>query len=160
MLIDAFQSLRLDDCRLLLKATCKQPVNLKIPSVIIINGIVSHEQLDSIHSSCDCYVNCSFSEGVGMGAVEAAMRDKPCIIPDYGGLREYVKTPYVIPCGRTMIGVDDFLYEKNMVWGMPSKSDLMKFMRECHSLQLRSQDHSFTRMLVRSVETEFPLCAQ
>lgn len=158
MLIDAFQTLKLQDCRLLLKATCTRLVELKIPGVVILNGLMTDDQLDTIHNSGDCYVNCSFSEGVGMGAVEAAVRDKPCIIPEYGGLKEYVKTPYVISCGRQLVGMDDFLYEKNMVWGSPSMSDLRKFMTECHQLKLRTQDHSFTRTLVRSAESELPRC--
>ena len=47
--------------------------------------------MDKIHKSSDCYVSFSSSEGVGMGAVEAALRGKPVIITDYGGAPEYVK---------------------------------------------------------------------
>jgi len=49
-----------------------------------------------------------------MGAVEAAMRDKPVIISDYGGLKEYVRTPYVIRTGRRKVGMVDFLYTPDM----------------------------------------------
>jgi glycosyltransferase involved in cell wall biosynthesis len=154
-LIDVFVSLRLPGSRLVLKATCNTPVQISIPGVIVMNGLMSEEQLESVHRCGDCYINCSHSEGVGMGAVEAAMRDKPCIISEYGGLKEYVKTPYVIPCAMCPVGQDDFLFKKDMIWGDPCMSDLARFMKECYMLRLRTQDHSFTRGLVRSVATEF-----
>ena len=72
MLIEAFMRLNMKDCRLVLKATCKQPVEWKFPNVQIINGILSDKAMDDVHDMCHCYVNCSHSEGVGMGAVEAA----------------------------------------------------------------------------------------
>jgi glycosyltransferase involved in cell wall biosynthesis len=77
------------EARLVLKATCFHPITLKIPGVVVINGLLSDEALERVHASCHCYVNCSHSEGVGMGAVEAALRSKPVIITDYGGLKEY-----------------------------------------------------------------------
>jgi glycosyltransferase involved in cell wall biosynthesis len=66
--------------------------------------------MEHIHNGCDCYVNFSCSEGVGMGAVEAAMHNKPVIITEYGGASEYVNTPYTISCTLKPIGFDDFLY--------------------------------------------------
>ena len=46
-------------------------------------------------SKSDCYVSFSSSEGVGMGAVEAAIRNKPVIITDYGGcIRIYRNSIY------------------------------------------------------------------
>lgn len=158
MLIQAFLDLNLPDARLVLKATCRQNIDFKCPNVVIINGLVSNDQLDSIHDSCDCYVNCSFSEGVGMGAVEAAMRDKPVIISDYGGLKEYVRTPYVIRTGRRKVGMHDFLYTPDMEWGDPDIESLKEHMRECHRLKLRWQDHQPTRTMVHSVVTELPQC--
>jgi glycosyltransferase involved in cell wall biosynthesis len=157
-LIQAFLDLNLPDARLVLKATCRQKIESKWPNVVIINGLVTNEQLDSIHESCDCYVNCSFSEGVGMGAVEAAMRDKPVIISNYGGLKEYVRTPYVIKTGRRKVGGTDFLYEPGMEWGDPELESLKEHMKECHRLKLRYQDHQSTRTMVHSVATELPQC--
>ncbi|NBS69757.1 glycosyltransferase, partial [bacterium] len=158
MLIQAFLDLDLPDARLVLKATCRQNVESRWPNIVIINGLVTNEQLDSIHDSCDCYVNCSFSEGVGMGAVEAAMRNKPVIISDYGGLKEYVKTPYVIRTGRRKVGMVDFLYTPDMEWGNPDIESLKEHMKECHRLKLRVQDHQPTQTMVHSVVTELPLC--
>ena len=84
--------------RLLIKATCNQSIECDHPQVTVINTLLSDEQMENVHAKGHCYVNCSHSEGVGMGAVEAALRSKPVIITDYGGLKEYVKTPFMVPC--------------------------------------------------------------
>lgn len=151
MLIEAFIRLQMPNARLLLKATCKEPVNWKLPNVTIINGLLSNEDLEHVHNSSHCYVNCSHSEGVGMGAVEAALRKKPVIITDFGGLKEYVQTPFVVSCTRTSTPHDDFLYQKGMIWGQPSLDDLMKHMNQCYNEHITDWDHSYTESLMRGV---------
>lgn len=151
-LVDAFLSCDFgQDARLVLKATCLKPVDLKIPGVVIINGLLDAEALEKIHGSCHCYINCSHSEGVGMGAVEAALRSKPVIITDYGGLKEYVKTPWVVPCTVGPIGFDDFLFTKDLQWGHPSKDELIKCMKDCFSKKVKLWDHEHTRTVCSQV---------
>lgn len=153
-LLSAFQSLNLPNARLVLKATCKQAVNINIPNVVVINGLLPEDQLEKIHTGCHCYINCSHSEGVGMGAVEAAIRDKPVIITDYGGLKEYVKTPYVIPCTLGRIGFNDFLFEKDSNWGHPKLQDIKRCMEECYAKRLRHMDHEYTKNLLTQVQND------
>lgn len=146
MLIEAFIRCNFgDDVRLVIKATCVQDVNIKIKNVTVINGLL--DTLDSVHDSCDCYVNCSHSEGVGMGAVEAAIRDKPVILANFGGLKEYVHTPFVVEsCKETQeVGVHDFLFEPHMRWGTPNIHDLIKHMKYCHENTIRTWNHHHTR---------------
>jgi glycosyltransferase involved in cell wall biosynthesis len=145
-----------EKARLVLKATCIQPIELKLPGVVVINGLLSDEAIDKIHDSCHCYVNCSHSEGVGMGAVEAAMRNKPVIISDYGGLKEYVKTPWVISCTKGPIGFDDFLFTKDLEWGHPKQEDLMKHLRDCFEKRVSTWDHSHTRQIMSGLKQCLP----
>jgi glycosyltransferase involved in cell wall biosynthesis len=154
MLLEAWVRLNLPNARLVLKATCKEPVTWKIPGVTIINGLLSDEELERLHETSHCYINCSHSEGVGMGAVEAALRQKPVIITDFGGLKEYVHTPFVIPCQRTLIDQDDFLYQRGMVWGQPSLSHLMEHMKTCYDQHILTWDHSHTKRLMACVAEE------
>ena len=148
-LINAFQCCRFGDAaRLVLKATCLQPVKLNIPGVVVINGLVSEEELDRIHAACHCYINCSHSEGVGMGAVEAALRRKPVIITDYGGLKEYVKTPWVVSCTTGPIGFDDFLFTKDLEWGHPKIEELVMHMQDCFEKRVTEWDHYHTYMMM------------
>jgi len=152
MLLEAFIRLQLPGAKLLLKATCKVPVHWKIPNVIILNGLLTNEEMENIHAQSDCYINCSHSEGVGMGAVEAAIRGKPVIYTDYGGLGEYIPdSPFRISCTRTTLENDDFLYQKGMEWGQPSLEDLMKHMTACYTQRITQWDYPHTHAINQSV---------
>ena len=156
-LINAFLSCGFgDQARLVLKATCVQPIELKIPGVVVINGLLSDDALEKVHASCHCYVNCSHSEGVGMGAVEAALQSKPVIITDYGGLKEYVQTPWVVPCTKGPIGFDDFLFTKDLEWGHPSQDHLVAALRDCFEKRVTFWDHAHTRALMTKVTEHLP----
>ncbi len=156
-IIEAFLRLNLPNTKLVLKATCKQPVIINLPRVEVINGLLPEERILDIHRRCDCYVSFSHSEGVGMGAVEAALLDKPVIISEYGGAKEYVHTPYVIPCTRKIIGKNDFLYTADMEWGDPDFTKLMEYMSDAYQKQLRAWDHSHTKELLSNekIKSEF-----
>jgi glycosyltransferase involved in cell wall biosynthesis len=148
-IIDAFQMCNFGNkARLLLKATCIQPFKINVPNVLVINGLLSDDEMDRIHGGCHCYINCSHSEGVGMGAVEAALMSKPVIISDYGGLKEYVKTPWLVPCTKGQIGFDDFLFTKELEWGYPSTEVLAQHLMDCFQKRVTQWDHSHTKMLM------------
>jgi len=149
-IIEAFLRLKLPNAVMVFKATCREPVNIKIPNIFIINDLLPENVIQSIHSQCHCYVSFSNSEGVGMGAVEAAMYDKPVIIPEYGGASEYIKTPYLIECDRKRIGVNDFLYTEDLEWGDPNFDQLMKFMKTVYEKDLKYMNHSYTKNLLSS----------
>lgn len=145
MLIDAWIKCNFKNARLLIKATCIQNIQWKIPGVEIVNGLLTNEDMEKIHAQGHCYINCSKSEGVGMGAVEAALRNKPVIITDFGGLKEYVKTPFVVKCTETTVGNEDFLFQSHMKWGEPSLDDLIQYMKFCYKNKIHTWDHQFTR---------------
>lgn len=156
MLLEAFMRLNLPGTRLVLKATCRVPVTWKFPNVVVINGLLDDASLEDVHRQSHCYINCSHSEGVGMGAVEAALRSKPVIITSYGGLKEYVQTPFVVDASTLVpIGVDDFLFTKDLVWGKPSLDDLMKHMRHCATERITTWNHAFSKDLIDDVATSF-----
>jgi glycosyltransferase involved in cell wall biosynthesis len=153
-LIQAFQECNFGQAaRLVIKATCIQPVDWKIPGVVVINGLMSDADLERIHGACHCYVNCSHSEGVGMGAVEAAMRSKPVIITDFGGLKEYVRTPWVVSCTRGPIGFNDFLFTSDLAWGHPSQEELVTHLKDCFEKRVDYWDHSHTRAIMDDLES-------
>ena len=147
-ILEAFVRLNKPDSKLVVKATCNQNVEIKLPNVEVINGLISDEEMDKLHDRCDCYVSFSKSEGVGMGPVEAALRDKPVIITNYGGSPEYVKTPYTIDCELQELEKDDFLFKKGMIWGKPNPDQLLEFMRDAYDKKLRYMNHEYTRKLV------------
>lgn len=152
-LIDAYLRCEFKDAaHLILKATCLQDVPWRVPGVTVINGLLSDEDLEKVHDQSHCYINCSHSEGVGMGAVEAALRNKPVIITDFGGLKEYVDTPWVVPCTKGPIGFDDFLFTADQNWGYPSGKDLQACMWNCFEKKVTSWDHTHTRVLMQQLK--------
>jgi len=157
--LQAFIRLNEPNTRLVIKATAKTDVHIQFPRVEVINSLLSDEEMDQLHERCDCYVNFSHSEGVGMGAVEAALRDKAVIITNYGGASEYVKTPYTIDCELQELEQDDFLFKKGMTWGKPNFDQLLEFMRHAYENRVRHMDHEHTKKLVgrENVLKEFVL---
>lgn len=157
--LQAFIRLNEPNTRLVIKATARNDVHIQLPRVEVINGLLTDEEMDQLHERCDCYVNFSHSEGVGMGAVEAALRDKPVIITNYGGAPEYVKTPYTIDCKLQELEQDDFLFKKGMTWGEPNFDQLLEFMRHAYDNRVRYMDHEHTKKLVgrENVLKEFVL---
>jgi len=156
-ILEAFVRLNKPDSRLLVKATHYKNAEIKIPRVKVINGLVSEEEMEDVHTVGDCYVSFSKSEGVGMGAVEAALRNKPVITTGYGGSTEYVKTPYMIRCDKGYVEQDDFLFQKGMEWGDPKFDDLLKFMTDAYEKKLKFMDGSHTQEMVsgENVRKEF-----
>ena len=141
-------NIKYPDTKLLVKSTCKQDVKINLKNVEVINGLVSDAEINKIHGCGDCYVSASSSEGVGMGAVESALRDKPVITSSYGAPGEYIKTPYMIECGLQELERDDFLFKKGMVWGKPNFDQLLEFMEDAYKKRLKYMDHSHTKDLM------------
>lgn len=149
-MIEAFLRLKLPNAIFIFKATCLRDVNIKIPNIFIINGLAPDELIQSLHTQCHCYVSFSNSEGVGMGALEAALYNKPVIITEYGGAKEHVRTPYTIECDRKKVGVNDFLYTADLEWGEPKFEQLMEFMKDAYEKDLKYMNHSYTKNLISS----------
>ena len=139
---------KLDEVRLILKATCISEVSCNTPGVEVINGLLSLDELEKIHEQGDCYVSCSFSEGIGLGAVEAALRAKPVIFAEYGGAPEYISSPYKIPCGRTKLAADDFLFKTGMEWGNPDLNKLKEFMWKAFHTRDTRAGHPLTQYAI------------
>jgi hypothetical protein len=89
-----------------------------------------------------------------MGAVEAALHSKPVIITDYGGAVEYIKTPYVVPCGLQEIPRDVFLFKKGLLWGQPSSDKLLEFMGHAFDNKVYYMEHTHTNELVGAPEIQ------
>lgn len=152
-LINTFVKMNLPKAYLVLKASCNRYIPWTFPNGIIIQGERTREELEYIHSKCHCYVSCSHSEGAGMGAIEAAVRDKPVIVQEYGAALEYIDTPYVIRCtGLRKVGMDDFLFTKDMEWGDHDWSDLEKHMRTVYEQRVISQKHPKTQVIMEDLK--------
>ena len=157
-LINTFMKMNLPNSYLVLKASCNRYLPWTFPNGILIQGERTREELEYIHSKCHCYVSCSHSEGAGMGAIEAAVRNKPVIVQEYGAAIEYIDTPYVIRCtGLRKVGVDDFLFTKDMEWGDHDWDDLEKHMRTVYEKRITSEKHPKTHAIMEDLKHCFTL---
>jgi hypothetical protein len=147
-LIECFYRAQIPNSLLVLKATCNQKVEVNLPNVVIIQDFMDDGEMEHLHSLCHCYVSLSHSEGAGMGAVEAALRNKHVIVQEYGGTKEYIETPYVVPCSVVPVGLDDFLFKKEHMWGEPDKTRCIEFMKDAyeHRNDCVTHQHTYTEM--------------
>ena len=149
--LDTFSRLDRPNAFLVIKQQSNDAIHMNIPNVQVINEQLDDQEMDLVHRQCDCYINFSHSEGgIGMGVIEAALRDKPVIKPGYAGGPEYVKTPYTIECVPKKVGNGYFLFTDEMVWGDPDPEQLLEFMRDAYDKQLRYMDHEYTKNILSS----------
>ena len=147
-LVKGFLECNFVGAKLVLKHNHDTPKIAEHPNIINIVGELTPKDLEFIHDVCHCYVNMSFSEGVGLGILEAAVRDKPIIMTDYGGQVDYVDTPWTVKTTIGPVGFDEFLYTKNMQWGIPDHDDYKKMLKDVYDKGAKHYDHQQTRKLV------------
>lgn len=128
-LIECFMRAQVPNSVLLLKATCNRPVDWRLPNVVIVQDLLTDGQMETIHQAGHCYVSMAHSEGAGMGAIEAAMRHKPVIVPEYGATKEYVPGAMFVRCSPGTVTFDDFLFKEGMEWGNPDPAHMVDLMR-------------------------------
>ena len=147
-LVKGFLECNFVGAKLVLKHNRTPPKIAEHPNIINIIGEFTDKDLEFIHDVCHCYVNMSFSEGVGLGILEAAIRDKPIIMTDYGGQSEYVETPWMVKTQMGPVGFDEFLYTKNMQWGIPEYDEYKRMLQDVYDKDVKKYDHQETRKLV------------
>ena len=147
-MIQGFLDNNFTDAYLILKHNRHRDDIIRHPQIINIVGELTEKDMEYIHDTCHCYVNLSYSEGVGLGIIEAAVRNKPIIMTDYGGQNDYVNTPYVVKTTLGKIGFDEFLFTKDMSWGHPDDDDYKQKLKDAYRNNTIFQDHSTTRKLV------------
>jgi hypothetical protein len=80
------------------------------------------------------------------------VRNKPVIVQEYGAALEYIDTPYVIRCtGLRVVGVDDFLFTKDMQWGEHQWSDLEVHMNDAYTNRVTFREHPKTHAIMEEI---------
>ena len=85
--------------------------------------------MNYIHKIGNCFVSTSYSEGVGLGMIDAAYYGNTIITNSFSGILEYL--PYILSCNFVLTNVEDdyVFYDSKQIWGTPLKEDVINKMK-------------------------------
>ena len=144
-LVKGFLQCNFDNAMLFIKVQSYDKVDISGKNIYILDDVlISNEEISYIHDKCDCYISTSFSEGVGLGIVEAANHGNPVIMTNYGGQIDYVTTPYLIDSTIDMIGFDYGYFTSNMTWGHPNYLQYVELLKNVYNSKVKNVEHKRT----------------
>lgn len=107
--------------------------NKNTAPLVLIPGIISEEELLSIHKLGDCYVAPHHGEGWGMPIHDAILAGKQIIATKFGGVAEYLDDESFYPIPFSMVPVTGMewngVYSSDQRWAQPDAEALKKLMR-------------------------------
>lgn len=112
--------------------------NGQTPSIKLIYGGLSRDEMISLHNQCDCFVLPHRSEGWGVPHFEAMALGKPVITTGFGGNLEFMNanTSYLIDFSMTPVsGMGRPTYHGKSDWAEPNIANLRYHMRDVFSNQ-------------------------
>ena len=107
------------------------------PQIILIDGDLTPEQMDRIHSTCDCYVNTSFGESFCIPFFDACGFGNQLIAPDSRAFKDYSPTGLCRLLATSPTSVFGYknapnrLYTSDEKWDSVSVPDVKNAMRHC-----------------------------
>ena len=111
--------------------------NKSTAPLVLIPGIISEQDLLSIHKSGHCYVAPHHGEGWGMPIHDAILAGKQIIATKFGGVIEHLDDESFYPIPFSMVPVSGMewngVYNSNQMWAQPDIESLKSIMREAYS---------------------------
>lgn len=115
----------------------KQSTNLtNLPEICLLNRVMSSTEINKLHKRCNCYVNPSRGEGLGLGIIEAGLQDKLVISNLYGEQATYLNESSGLIYDHYMRPVRNMgspWYQSDQNWAAPNMQTLRVKMREAFS---------------------------
>jgi len=118
----------------------KQLSQRHYPRVLVIDSLLSHEQMQAIHARGDCFVSSHRGEGWGEPQGEALSYKKPVISTDLGGIHEWIDSDGMYKIKYKMVDVFNMSWAEqysggNQKWGQADKEQLIETMRYVYENQ-------------------------
>lgn len=90
-------------------------------NVVVIDRLLSRDELTSLIDACDCFVSLHRSEGFGLGPAEAMSLGKPAIVTNWSGNTDYMTADNCIPINYELVelGRDYGPYKAHQRWAEP-----------------------------------------
>jgi glycosyltransferase involved in cell wall biosynthesis len=130
------------------------------PKIILNTEDWSDDKIVSLHKRGNCYISLCKSEGIGLGACEAAQVGNPVIMSSYGGQQDYLKGVFFVSCSEEAPNMcltphvshdkcspEGCIYypwflPKTQRWGKPSLDDAQGLMKFVYNNQSLSDDQA------------------
>lgn len=89
--------------------------------IILINKVMTIDDLLSLKLACDCYVSLHRSEGLGRGPMEAMLLGKPTILTNYSGSSDYAREDNSCLVNYSLVPIEprQYVHWSDQVWADP-----------------------------------------
>ena len=103
------------------------------PDIILYDGFLPENAMDSLLERSNCYVSLHRAEGFGLTLLEAMARGKPTIASDYSGNLTFMthENSWLIPVELQEVGEGSRFYPAKDIWGDPDVARAALAMKEC-----------------------------
>jgi glycosyltransferase involved in cell wall biosynthesis len=100
-------------------------------NVVVIDRLLTRDELTSLIDACDCFVSLHRSEGFGLGPAEAMSLGKPAIITNWSGNTDYMTADNCIAIDYKLVklGRDYGPYEADQHWADPDLEQAAHWMK-------------------------------
>src|SRR5262249_40358950 len=90
----------------------------ELPGIIVLDRILTRQQVYDLEALCDCYVSLHRSEGFGLGLAESMFLGKPVIGTNWSGNVDFMTPENSCPVGYRLRTLDQDYgpYRKGQVW--------------------------------------------
>ena len=111
------------------------------PDVIIMDRILSSDEIGDLFNHIDCYVSPHRSEGLGLTIIEAMAAAKPVVAVRYGGVTDFVtpETSFIVDHKLIEVGEGNDPYRPTYIWANAILSSLRQNLRAVFSDQRAAQ---------------------
>jgi glycosyltransferase involved in cell wall biosynthesis len=138
----------------------KRKMNLKFyPRVYLSRQIISSEDIEALHNTCDCYVSAHHGEGWGVPVHDAMWASNHIIVTKFGGVTEHLspKSAQIIDHKIGPVSGMDWssLYGNYQNWAYPSVRSLSSAMRRVYENPESLMERRFeARRIAEGMSTE------
>ena len=105
-----------------------------MPSITIIDQVLSSDEVLSLMHVCDAYVSLHRSEGLGLTMAEAMLMGKPVIATGFSGNMDFMndENSLLVSYERVKVGRPIPPYDADLEWAEPSVDHAAKLMRRLY----------------------------